>query len=77
MVSFMKSRRAIADIRQRRAFENEQDDPEGTEACQWLRAAGFPQYAQLYAESQFPVELCAVKADHDFLDDYSLRALCR
>uniref|UniRef100_UPI00358FEC0D rho GTPase-activating protein 7-like n=1 Tax=Myxine glutinosa TaxID=7769 RepID=UPI00358FEC0D len=63
--------------RQRRAFENEQEDPEGTEACQWLRAAGFPQYAQLYTESQFPVELSAVKADHDFLDDYSLRALCR
>uniref|UniRef100_A0A8C1GAJ2 StAR-related lipid transfer (START) domain containing 13a n=1 Tax=Cyprinus carpio TaxID=7962 RepID=A0A8C1GAJ2_CYPCA len=41
---------------------------EAKEACDWLRAAGFPQYAQLYEDSQFPIEISSVKRDHDFLD---------
>ncbi|CAB1458206.1 unnamed protein product [Pleuronectes platessa] len=39
---------------------------EAKEACDWLRAAGFPQYAQLYEDSQFPVDISSVKRDHDF-----------
>ncbi|XP_042313373.1 stAR-related lipid transfer protein 13-like [Sceloporus undulatus] len=45
-----------------------QQEIEAKEACDWLRAAGFPQYAQLYEDSQFPIDIAAVKKDHDFLD---------
>ncbi|XP_038631574.1 stAR-related lipid transfer protein 8 isoform X2 [Scyliorhinus canicula] len=50
---------------------------EAKEACDWLRAAGFPQYAQLYEDSQFPIDTVAVKKDHDFLDSDSVKSLCR
>uniref|UniRef100_A0A8C2B622 StAR-related lipid transfer (START) domain containing 8 n=1 Tax=Cyprinus carpio TaxID=7962 RepID=A0A8C2B622_CYPCA len=48
---------------------------EAKEACDWLRAAGFPQYAQLYEASLFPIEISAVRRDHEFLDHDSLKAL--
>lgn len=47
------------------------------EACLWLRAAGFPQYAQMYEENQFPIDLRMVQADHSFLDEDSLQSLFR
>ncbi|XP_063807860.1 stAR-related lipid transfer protein 13 isoform X2 [Pseudophryne corroboree] len=47
------------------------------EACEWLRAAGFPQYAQLYEDSQFPIDIASVKRDHDFLDRDHVEPLCR
>nr|XP_055055649.1 stAR-related lipid transfer protein 8 isoform X2 [Misgurnus anguillicaudatus] len=50
---------------------------EAKEACDWLRAAGFPQYAQFYEASLFPIEISAVRRDHEFLDHDSLKALCR
>ncbi|CAL4064354.1 unnamed protein product, partial [Meganyctiphanes norvegica] len=51
---------------------------EASETCKWLRAAGFPQYAQMYEEcDQFPVELQSVERDHSFLDSDSLQALFR
>ncbi|XP_057177343.1 stAR-related lipid transfer protein 13 isoform X2 [Triplophysa rosa] len=50
---------------------------EAKEACDWLKAAGFPQYAQLYEDSQFPIEISAVKRDHDFLDKDLVEPLCR
>ncbi|KAK2530292.1 Stard8 [Columba guinea] len=50
---------------------------EARKACEWLRAAGFPQYAQLYEDSLFPLDIGAVKKDHSFLDQDSLRSLCR
>ncbi|NXE95942.1 STA13 protein, partial [Menura novaehollandiae] len=50
---------------------------EAKKACEWLRAAGFPQYAQLYEESLFPLDIGAVKKDHSFLDQDSLKSLCR
>ncbi|XP_052412803.1 stAR-related lipid transfer protein 13 isoform X5 [Carassius gibelio] len=50
---------------------------EAKEACEWLRAAGFPQYAQLYEASLFPIEISAVRRDHEFLDQDSVKALCR
>ncbi|KAM4547204.1 stAR-related lipid transfer protein 13 isoform 3-T3 [Fundulus diaphanus] len=50
---------------------------EAKEACDWLRAAGFPQYAQLYEDSQFPINISAVKRDHDFLDRDLVEPLCR
>ncbi|XP_053328304.1 stAR-related lipid transfer protein 8 isoform X1 [Spea bombifrons] len=52
-------------------------DVEAKKACDWLRAAGFPQYAQLYEDSQFPVDISCVKRDHSFLDQDSLKSLCR
>ncbi|XP_036379847.1 stAR-related lipid transfer protein 13 isoform X2 [Megalops cyprinoides] len=50
---------------------------EAKEACDWLRAAGFPQYAHLYEDSQFPIDISAVKKDHDFLDKDLVEPLCR
>uniref|UniRef100_A0A8C7I068 Rho GTPase-activating protein 7 n=1 Tax=Oncorhynchus kisutch TaxID=8019 RepID=A0A8C7I068_ONCKI len=50
---------------------------EAKEACTWLRAAGFPQYAQLYEDGLFPVEIVSVTRDHDFLDRDAIEALCR
>ncbi|XP_075055083.1 stAR-related lipid transfer protein 13 isoform X2 [Mixophyes fleayi] len=50
---------------------------EAKEACEWLRAAGFPQYAQLYEDSQFPIDIASVKRDHDFLDRDHVEPLCR
>ncbi|KAK8742350.1 hypothetical protein OTU49_001821 [Cherax quadricarinatus] len=50
---------------------------EALEACKWLRAAGFPQYAQMYEELQFPLDLVCVERDHAFLDTDSLQALFR
>ncbi|XP_021180267.2 stAR-related lipid transfer protein 13 isoform X5 [Fundulus heteroclitus] len=59
-------------VRERRLAEIE-----AKEACDWLRAAGFPQYAQLYEDSQFPINISAVKRDHDFLDRDLVEPLCR
>ncbi|KAG5844668.1 hypothetical protein ANANG_G00164920 [Anguilla anguilla] len=50
---------------------------EAKEACDWLRAAGFPQYSQLFEDSQFPIDISAVKKDHDFLDKDLVEPLCR
>ncbi|XP_037126068.1 stAR-related lipid transfer protein 13 isoform X2 [Syngnathus acus] len=50
---------------------------EAKEACDWLRAAGFPQYAQLYEDAQFPINISAVKRDHDFLDGDLVEPLSR
>ncbi|XP_036439464.1 rho GTPase-activating protein 7 isoform X2 [Colossoma macropomum] len=50
---------------------------EAKEACTWLRATGFPQYAQLYEDGQFPIEISSVTRDHDFLDRDAIEALCR
>ncbi|XP_072532731.1 stAR-related lipid transfer protein 8 isoform X1 [Salminus brasiliensis] len=58
--------------RQCRGFE-----VEAKEACDWLRAAGFPQYVQLYEAGLFPIEIASVRRDHEFLDHDSVRALCR
>ncbi|XP_062869622.1 stAR-related lipid transfer protein 13 isoform X2 [Trichomycterus rosablanca] len=53
------------------------EEIEAKEACDWLRAAGFPQYAQLYEDSQFPVDIPAVEKDHDFLEKDLVEPLCR
>ncbi|XP_041041495.1 rho GTPase-activating protein 7 isoform X1 [Carcharodon carcharias] len=50
---------------------------EAKEACDWLRATGFPQYAQLYEDSLFPIDISSVKRDHDFLDRDAIESLCR
>lgn len=50
---------------------------EARKACEWLRATGFPQYAQLFEEGVFPLDIGSVKKDYNFLDQDSLGALCR
>nr|XP_033801472.1 stAR-related lipid transfer protein 8 isoform X2 [Geotrypetes seraphini] len=50
---------------------------EAKKACDWLRAAGFPQYAQLYEDSFCPIDIASVKKDHSFLDQDALTSLCR
>uniref|UniRef100_G3UCC6 Rho GTPase-activating protein 7 n=1 Tax=Loxodonta africana TaxID=9785 RepID=G3UCC6_LOXAF len=50
---------------------------EAKEACDWLRATGFPQYAQLYEDLLFPIDITSVKREHDFLDRDAIEALCR
>nr|XP_021506737.1 rho GTPase-activating protein 7 isoform X1 [Meriones unguiculatus] len=50
---------------------------EAKEACDWLRVTGFPQYAQLYEDLLFPIDISLVKREHDFLDRDAIEALCR
>lgn len=50
---------------------------EALEACKWLRAAGFPQYAQLYEDQQFPVDISAVEQDHPMLEASVMKSLFR
>ncbi|XP_058145870.1 rho GTPase-activating protein 7 isoform X2 [Dasypus novemcinctus] len=50
---------------------------EAKDACDWLRATGFPQYAQLYEDLLFPIDITLVKREHDFLDRDATEALCR
>ncbi|XP_061441364.1 rho GTPase-activating protein 7 isoform X3 [Rhineura floridana] len=57
--------------------EKEKAEIEAKEACDWLRAAGFPQYAQLYEDLIFPIDITSVKREHDFLDRDAIEALCR
>ncbi|KAK1161319.1 rho GTPase-activating protein 7-like isoform X1 [Acipenser oxyrinchus oxyrinchus] len=59
------------------AREKRLSEIETKEACDWLRAAGFPQYAQLFEDSQFPINIDLVKNDHEFLDRDSIDSLCR
>uniref|UniRef100_A0A8C5UB65 Rho-GAP domain-containing protein n=1 Tax=Malurus cyaneus samueli TaxID=2593467 RepID=A0A8C5UB65_9PASS len=48
---------------------------EAREACDWLRAAGFPQYAQLFEDMQFPIDVKTVRRDHEFLDGDAIESL--
>ncbi|CAO2611916.1 Rho GTPase-activating protein 7 [Lemmus lemmus] len=57
--------------------EKEMAEIEAKEACDWLRVTGFPQYAQLYEDLLFPIDVALVKREHDFLDRDAMEALCR
>ncbi|XP_063928280.1 rho GTPase-activating protein 7 [Zophobas morio] len=50
---------------------------EAAEACKWLRATGFPQYAQMYEDLQFPIDLSPVAQDHPLLEPDVLNSLFR
>ncbi|XP_063751648.1 rho GTPase-activating protein 7 isoform X2 [Eleginops maclovinus] len=50
---------------------------EAKEACDWLQAAGFPQYVQLFKDCRFPIDFEWAKRDHHFLDRDALDSLCR
>ncbi|XP_029375179.1 rho GTPase-activating protein 7 isoform X2 [Echeneis naucrates] len=49
---------------------------EAKEARDWLRAAGFPQYVQLFKDCR-SVDIERAKADHRFLDKDAIDSLCR
>ncbi|XP_062443421.1 rho GTPase-activating protein 7-like isoform X2 [Rhea pennata] len=53
------------------------EENEAREACNWLRAAGFPQYAQLFEDMQFPIDTKTVRRDHEFLDGDAIESLFR
>ncbi|XP_066592016.1 rho GTPase-activating protein 7 [Prorops nasuta] len=57
--------------------ERQLSEIEAQEACKWLRAAGFPQYAQMYEDYQFPIDVSGVEKDHPFLETDSLQSLFR
>ncbi|XP_061165174.1 rho GTPase-activating protein 7-like isoform X2 [Saccostrea echinata] len=66
----------------RKKFQNVQrakseEEIEAVEACRWLKEAGFPQYAQMYDDCQFPIDISSVEKDHDFLDRDSMQPLVR
>ncbi|XP_060065888.1 uncharacterized protein LOC132546194 [Ylistrum balloti] len=50
---------------------------EAVQACRWLKEAGFPQYAQMYDDGHFPVNIASVEKEHDFLEKDSLQPLVR
>ncbi|XP_041469965.1 rho GTPase-activating protein 7-like isoform X3 [Lytechinus variegatus] len=50
---------------------------EAADTCQWLRATGFPQYAQMFEEGRYPIDLELVQKDHDFLDQDLLDSVVR
>lgn len=50
---------------------------EAAEACKWLRATGFPQYAQFYEDNQFPIDISTVSQDHPLLEEDVLLSLFR
>ncbi|KAK2828032.1 hypothetical protein Q5P01_019066 [Channa striata] len=50
---------------------------EAKEACDWLRAAGFPQYVQLFKACRFPIDIEWAKRDHHFLDKDALESFTR
>lgn len=50
---------------------------EAKEACDWLQAAGFPQYVQLFKDCRVPIDIEWAKRDHHFLDKDALDSLCR
>jgi hypothetical protein len=54
-------------------------EKEAKDACVWLKAAGFPQYVQMYEEGLFPLNLSIsqVERDHSFLDQAAINALFR
>ncbi|XP_049824242.1 stAR-related lipid transfer protein 13 [Aethina tumida] len=50
---------------------------EAEEACKWLRATGFPQYAQMYEDMQFPIDIQTAGQDHPLLEEDVLNSLFR
>ncbi|XP_035290253.1 stAR-related lipid transfer protein 8 isoform X1 [Anguilla anguilla] len=76
-VHFRDSTYKALTLLRRKSNQRQLEELEAKEACNWLRAAGFPQYAQLYEDALFPIDIPSVKKDHDFLDRDSLKSLCR
>ncbi|XP_051533682.1 rho GTPase-activating protein 7-like isoform X1 [Myxocyprinus asiaticus] len=65
------------DIIWKSAREKRLSEIEAKEACDWLCAAGFPQYAQFFTDCCFPIDIDWVKSDHAFLDKDAIDSLCR
>ncbi|XP_042305810.1 rho GTPase-activating protein 7-like isoform X3 [Sceloporus undulatus] len=65
------------DVFWKSAREKRLSEIEAKEACDWLKAAGFPQYAQMFEDMQFPVAINSVRKDHEFLDKDEMESLYR
>uniref|UniRef100_A0A803U1Q6 Rho-GAP domain-containing protein n=1 Tax=Anolis carolinensis TaxID=28377 RepID=A0A803U1Q6_ANOCA len=65
------------DVFWKSAREKRLSEIEAKEACDWLKAAGFPQYAQMFEDMQFPVDINSVRKDHEFLDKDEIESLYR
>nr|XP_040037896.1 rho GTPase-activating protein 7 isoform X2 [Gasterosteus aculeatus aculeatus] len=65
------------DVFWRSVRETRLSEIEAKEACDWLQAAGFPQYVQLFKDCRVPVDIEWAKRDHHFLDEDALDSLCR
>ncbi|KAK2584576.1 hypothetical protein KPH14_006942 [Odynerus spinipes] len=73
-----KNKGKVSSLQQPRSqSERQLSEIEAQEACKWLRAAGFPQYAQMYEDYQFPIDVTGVAKDHPFLEADSLQSLFR
>ncbi|XP_052792367.1 uncharacterized protein LOC128226503 isoform X2 [Mya arenaria] len=69
--------RICEEVPKAEAIRKEEAEIEAIEACRWLRETGFPQYAQLYEDGQFPLDIESVENDHDFLDKEDIQSLFR
>ncbi|XP_031724810.1 rho GTPase-activating protein 7 isoform X1 [Anarrhichthys ocellatus] len=65
------------DVFWRSVRERRLSEIEAKEACDWLQAAGFPQYVQLFKDCRVPIDIEWAKRDHRFLDKDALDSLCR
>nr|XP_028573317.1 rho GTPase-activating protein 7-like isoform X1 [Podarcis muralis] len=65
------------DVFWKSAREKRLSEIEAKEACDWLKAAGFPQYAQMFEDMQFPIDIKTVRKDHEFLDQDAIESLYR
>ncbi|KAM8899793.1 rho GTPase-activating protein 7 isoform 2-T2 [Spinachia spinachia] len=65
------------DVFWRSVRETRLSEIEAKEACDWLQAAGFPQYVQLFRDCRVPIDTEWAKRDHHFLDEDALDSLCR
>ena len=50
---------------------------EAITALRWLKAAGFPQYCQMFLDGEFPINLDTVERDHDFLGSDLIQPLLK
>jgi hypothetical protein len=62
-----------------RAQRHKEQVREAVDACWWLKAAGFPQYVQLFEDGHFPLSISKfhVEKDHNFLLQTELETLIR
>ncbi|XP_077183263.1 rho GTPase-activating protein 7-like isoform X2 [Paroedura picta] len=65
------------DVFWKSAREKRLSEIEAKEACEWLKAAGFPQYAQMFEDMQFPIDIKTARKDHEFLDQDAIDSLYR
>lgn len=78
-MDLFKDFRLTAALRPRRKVELKSAVKDASDACLWLKAAGFPQYVQMFQDGLFPINLSRfqVEKDHTFLEQADLDSLVR